>query len=189
MIETTKNIYCLEGNWSNHPNSKQSIKPILDLLNTTYKVKYIYKRCLTKNDFLLHLEKFTYKRYKNYPILYLAFHGRKNKILIGNEYITLKEISNVLEGKLAGKFVHFGSCSTLGTSERNISSFISNTKCNFISGYLKDVDYIESTAFELLFFELFQKFTYNDQLKKLQTKGLFTLRKKFNLTFNFKTQK
>lgn len=183
MIETTKNIYCLEGNWNNHPNSKQSIRPILDLLNTTYKVKYIYKKCLTKNDFLLHLEKFTYKRYKNYPILYLAFHGRRNKILIGNEYITLKEISNVLEGKLAGKFVHFGSCSTLGTSERNISSFISNTKCDFLSGYLKDVDYIESTAFELLFFELLQKYTFAKKVENIISKKYYSMKKNLNSTF------
>ena len=138
MIGTQKNIYCLEGNWSKQPNSKLSIKPILDLLHTTSKVKYIYNKCQTKNDFLIFLERFTQKRYKNYPILYIAFHGRINTIFIGNEEITLQEISNVLEGKLEGKIVHFGSCSTLKTTNKKISDFIHRTKCNFISGYKKE---------------------------------------------------
>ncbi|MFZ4454939.1 MAG: DUF6642 family protein [Bacteroidales bacterium] len=158
MIGTQKNIYCLEGNWSKQPSSKLSIKPILDLLHTTSKVKYIYNKCQTKNDFLIFLERFTQKRYKNYPILYIAFHGRINTIFIGNEEITLQEISNVLEGKLEGKIVHFGSCSTLKTTNKKISDFIHRTKCNFISGYKKDVDFICSTAFELLFFNVLQNY-------------------------------
>lgn len=71
---------------------------------------------------------------------------------------TLKEIAMALEGKLANKIVHFGSCSTLRTSEKNISDFITTTNCQFISGYRKDVDFIASTAFELLYFDLLQKY-------------------------------
>ena len=43
-------IYCLEGNWNKHPHSNQSIKPILDLLLTFSKTKYIYRKCPTKED-------------------------------------------------------------------------------------------------------------------------------------------
>lgn len=95
-----KFIYCLEGNWNKHPKSNQSIKPILDLLYSFSKVKYIYHKCPTKEDFIKGLETFTQKRYSNYTVLYIAYHGRRNRICFGNEYITLKEIANVLEGKL-----------------------------------------------------------------------------------------
>ena len=47
-------IYCLEGNWNKHPHSNQSIKPILDLLLTFSKTKYIYRKCPTKEDRGLH---------------------------------------------------------------------------------------------------------------------------------------
>ena len=51
--ETTQRyIYCLEGNWNKHPHSSQSIKPILDLLFTFSKTKYIYRKCPTKEDFI-----------------------------------------------------------------------------------------------------------------------------------------
>ncbi len=154
-----RHIYCLEGNWSKNPNSKQSIKPILDVLYYSCGVKYVYRKCNTKAEFLEGLRKFTFKRYSNYTILYIAFHGRKNKILVGNESVTLKEISSVLNGRLEGVIVHFGSCSTLGTTQNNISSFIDSTKCALISGYAKDVDYIASSAFDLIYFELLQRHT------------------------------
>lgn len=158
-MSCTRNIYCLEGNWNKNPRSKQSIKPILDLLSTTHKVKYIYRKCNTKDDFFKYLLAFTQKRYANYPILYIAFHGRKNRILIGGEYVTLQDISNALAGKLEGKIVYFGSCSTMGTTQKNITDFIDSTGCSFILGYEISVDYIASTAFELLYFETLQRYT------------------------------
>lgn len=95
-----KFIYCLEGNWNKHPRSNQSIKPMLDLLYTFSKVKYIYRKCITKEDFIKGLLTFTQKRYSNYTVLYIAYHGRKNRVFFGNEYITLKEIANLLEGQI-----------------------------------------------------------------------------------------
>ncbi|MFT4169803.1 MAG: hypothetical protein QM653_11865 [Dysgonomonas sp.] len=153
-----KYIYCLEGNWNKNPRSHQSIKPILDLLRTVSGVKYIYYKCNTQKDFFYRLQQFTKGTYKNYSVLYLAFHGRTNRIEVENQYITLKKIAMALEGKLADKIVHFGSCSTLRTSEKNIQDFITTTNCQFISGYCKDVDFIASTAFELLYFDLLQKY-------------------------------
>lgn len=154
-----KNIYCLEGNWDKHPRSTKSIRPILELLKTSSKVKYIYHRCLTKEEFLRHLSDFTKLRYSNYSILYFAFHGRSNRIVLGREEILLSELADVLEGKLSGKIVHFGSCSTLRTSDFNISDFINRTGCNCVSGYKKKIDYVSSTAFDLVYFDLLQNYT------------------------------
>jgi len=161
-----KYIYCLEGNWSKNPRSNQSVKPILDLLFTFSKVKYIYRKCATKDEFLKGLQTFTQKRYSNYTILYIAYHGRKNCIYFGNDSITLKEIANVLEDKLSGKIVHFGSCSTLHTSLKNITDFITRTGCSLISGYKKDVDYITGSAFELVYFEILQHY---NSFRKIQS--------------------
>ncbi|MFT4224330.1 DUF6642 family protein [Dysgonomonas sp.] len=154
-----RNIYCLEGNWNKNPRSNQSVKPMLELLRTFSGIKYIYHKCETKEGFFKRLQQFTKGTYKNYTVLYLAFHGKPNRIEVEKGLITLEEIATALEGKLASKIVHFGSCSTLRTSERNIQHFISTTNSQFISGYCKDVDYIDTCAFELLYFDLLQKFT------------------------------
>lgn len=153
-----RNIYCLEGNWNKNPRSNQSVKPMLELLRTFSGIKYIYYKCNTEEEFFYRIQQFTKGTYKNYTVLYLAFHGRTNRIEVGHRLITLKEIAIVLEGKLKGKIVHFGSCSTLRTSEKNIQSFISTTNCQFISGYRKYVGYIDACAFELLYFDLLQKY-------------------------------
>jgi len=126
-----KFIYCLEGNWNKHPKSNQSIKPILDLLYTFSKVKYIYHKCPTKEEFIRKLETFTQKRYSNYTVLYIAYHGRKNRIYFGNEYITLKEIANVLEGKLNGKIVQHS------TLQKRISSNLSTVQAVFLFRVIK----------------------------------------------------
>lgn len=97
---------------------------------------------------------------------YIAYHGRKNRICIGNEYITLKEIADVLEDKLNGIIVHFGSCSTLNTTEKNITDFIKRTGCALISGYKKDVPYIDSSAFELLYFNVLNTYKTYTSIKK-----------------------
>lgn len=155
-----RNIYCLEGNWNKNPRSHQSVKPMLELLRTFANIKYVYYKCDTKDEFFYRLQQFTKGAYKNYSVLYLAFHGKPNRIEVEKQYITLKEIATVLEGKLATKIVHFGSCYTLRTSEKNIQNFIVTTNCQFISGYRKYVDYIDACAFELLYFDLLQENSY-----------------------------
>lgn len=164
-----RHIFCLEGNWNKHPHSNQSIKPILELLFTFSKIKYVYHKCPTKEDFIQGLQTFTQKRYSNYTILYIAYHGRRNRIYFGKEYITLKEIADVLEDKLNGKIVHFGSCSTLNTTEKNITNFIKRTGCSFISGYKKDVEYIDSTAFELLYLNIIGLYHQQQTVAKIIT--------------------
>ena len=150
-------IYCLEGNWNTNPRSKQSIRPILDILYYSAGIRYVYRKCNTKDEFFEYLRQFTFKRYKNYRILYIAFHGRPNGIQIGRDFVTLSEIADVLEGELAGCAVHFGSCSTMRTKR---------AKADFVSGYRKQVDFIESTAWELILCYDFPKSYKQDCFKK-----------------------
>ena len=145
-------IYCLEGNWNTNPRSKQSIRPILDILYYSAGIKYVYRKCNTKDEFFEYLRQFTFKRYKYYRMLYIAFHGRPNGIQIGRDFVTLSEIADVLEGHLSSRIVHFGSCSTMRTKRANINDFITKTGVSMICGYRKQVDFIQSTAEELNFF-------------------------------------
>ena len=70
--------------------------------------------------------------------------------------MTLSEIADVLEGELAGCAVHFGSYSTMRTKRANIDDFMNRTKADLVSGYRKQVDFIESTAWEILWFNHIQ---------------------------------
>ena len=105
-----RNIYCLEGNWRTNPRCRQSVRPMLDILRDAAGIKYIYRKCNTREEFFEYLRQYTFVRYRNYTILYIAFHGRPNKIQIGRDLVTLREIADVLEGHLAHRIVYFGSC-------------------------------------------------------------------------------
>lgn len=145
-----RNIYCLEGNWRTNPRCKQSVRPMLDILRDAAGIKYIYRKCNTREEFFEYLRQYTFERYRNYPILYIAFHGRPNKIQIGRDLVTLREIADVLEGFLAHRIVYFGSCSTMRTKRANIDDFLHRTKADILAGYSKDVDFIQATAWEMV---------------------------------------
>ena len=49
-------IYCLEGNWNTNPRSKQSIRPILDILYYSAGIRYVYRKCNTKDEFFEYLQ-------------------------------------------------------------------------------------------------------------------------------------
>ena len=67
--------------------------------------------------------------------------------------MTLSEIADVLEGELGGCAVHFGSCSTMRTKRANIDDFMNRTKADLVSGYRKQVDFIEATAGEMVWLQ------------------------------------
>ena len=135
--QSPRNIYCLEGNWRTNPRCRQSVRPMLDILRDAAGIKYIYRKCNTREEFFEYLRQYTFERYRNYTILYIAFHGRPNKI------------ADVLEGFLAHRIVYFGSCSTMRTKRANIDDFLHRTKADILVGYSKDVDFILATAWEL----------------------------------------
>ena len=113
----------MEGNWNTNPRSKQSIRPILDILYYSAGIRYVYRKCNTKDEFFEYLRQFIFKRYKNYRILYIAFHGRPNGIQIGRNFVTLSEIADVLEGELASCAVHFGELQHYANETREYRRF------------------------------------------------------------------
>ena len=150
-LKKKRYIYCLEGNWNTNPRSKQSVRPILELLYHSAGIKYIYRKCNTRDKFFEYLRQYTFKRYRNYTVLYIAFHGRPNGICIGHDFITLAEIAEALTGHLNGRIVHFGSCSTMRTKRVNIDDFLDRTGAEQISGYRKIVDFVEASAWEMVY--------------------------------------
>ena len=78
----------------------------------------------------------------------------------------IKRDCRCIKRQLNGIIVHFGSCSTLNTTEKNITDFINRTGCALISGYKKDVPYIDSSAFELLYFNVLNTYKTYTSIKK-----------------------
>jgi hypothetical protein len=163
-----KHIFCLEGDWHENLKQKSSILPALELLELNANVESIYKTCATKTEFYTRIEQLLSNKtkYSKYQIIYLAFHGFNGGIQISeDEEVTLAELAIEFEGKLEGKIIHFGSCSTLKIHEEDIYNFLEKTNALAISGYQKDVDFISSTVVDVLFFELCQNFKLTNAIE------------------------
>lgn len=156
----TKGIYCIEGLWNPDDISDRStVLPILELLEKRETCNFIYHDCATYEELLFLISTWRKKAVSNkYPILYLAFHGKEERIFVGKETaVTLELISELLKEKCYGKVIYFGSCSTLNTDERNIKRFLDKTDAIAAIGYKTEVDWLQATACDLFVFDALQK--------------------------------
>lgn len=122
-------------------------------------IKTIYKTCGSIEEFELRINQITRdnRKYKSFEIIYLAFLGSKNNIIFGETEYSLNEIDLLLESKLNDKIIHFGNCKTL-LYEKQARDFLKITCAKAISGYIKIIDFIESTALDILYFNPCQEY-------------------------------
>lgn len=146
----TKGIFCIEGIWDPDLRTPSSVQPLLDLLNQNALIDYIHVDCATIEEFELYIKKWMQKRYDRYPIMYLATHGSASELQIGGISYSIDALGELMEGKCANRFIMFSSCSTLRIDKRVLRRFLDRTEALAVCGYRVDVDWLQSTAFELL---------------------------------------
>lgn len=155
-----KGIFCLEASdWFGSMKRKDSVKPALELLyNSPLSVPYIHRNVATKEELKFYLKKWTLKKYKDYPILYLAFHGAPQEIMLSKngKRVPLEELLKVLKGKCQKRLIHFSSCDVFNIETKKLKILLKELDALALSGYKKTVDWLISTAFELLFFSEIQ---------------------------------
>lgn len=144
-------IFCLEGDWDNNLRVKTSVRPMLELLENMGTADFIHRDCGTSGELDFYLSRWSLKRYANYRLGYLAFHGYQGHLDIG-EGLSIRGLGERLRGKLAGRVVHLGSCSVMDAPPSELTNFLRMTKAKAISGYAQDVDWTRSAAFDLLLF-------------------------------------
>lgn len=159
-----KGVFCLEGYWYGDHRDRTSVSPILELVHRYRGVKYLHHKCCTVEEFEYSIKRWKTKSFHSqYPILYLGFHGVSNHILIGKSKLTLPELSEILGDSCEKTVIHFGSCSTLDIDRRHIKRFMAETKTIAIMGYKEDVDWLESTAFELKIMAALQRHPFDSK--------------------------
>jgi hypothetical protein len=146
----SKGIFCIEGLWDPDLRVSSSVEPLLDLLNLNAWLDYIHVDAATPTEFEFYVSKWTQKRYDRFPILYIASHGSKSEIRLGREIYSIDALADLLEGKCANRFIMFSSCSTLRIDKRVLKRFLKKTGALAVCGYSVDVNWLRSTAFELL---------------------------------------
>jgi hypothetical protein len=154
-----KHIFCIEGNWTHDLKDKASIRTALDFLEHNAEIKSIRKDCSAIEQFDDLIETSLQKRYKQHSIIYLAFHGSPGSLHIGKrKKMDFDTIARLLDGRAEDKIIHFGSCSTLDIPVRQLKRFWKDTGALAVSGYTKDVDFIESSVLDILYFRKCQEY-------------------------------
>lgn len=111
------------------------------------------------------------KDYK-YPILWLAAHGSEGGFYTddpkgaGFQRMDLGTLADIaMEGRYdwSGCIAHFGACSTLASNNDMYRNFFQETSVQAISGYSKDIPWIESLAFELIYIRVLQEVMTNNE--------------------------
>lgn len=147
------NIFCLETEWNQSKHdlkSKSSALSLLEFLENANGTKYIFRQVATNNDFEYYMGHLLYDSYNAYNMVYLCFHGSDSKIHFANgKPCDIMEFAKEHKGIFLHRNVHLGSCSTLNMEEEDIKEFKRLTGARMVTGYSKDVAFIDSFVFEL----------------------------------------
>lgn len=159
-----KNVFCLEGDWSNNSKQPCSSKPVFDLLGQTNpRFRYVHRVVETPGEFEHLIKKWTQKRYDDYPVLWLAFHGdRREGLSLGDQRrrdrtVSLDHLRQLLTGKCHNRYIHFSSCSVLDVHGHTLNSFLRDTDAIAVSGYEEDVTWMPSAVMEVLLLDEYQR--------------------------------
>jgi hypothetical protein len=141
--------------------NQQSIRPLLEFLETSRMIKgYVYRDVSTIGEFENLILRWTNKRYSRYPIGYLGFHGSPGIIHIGRRDVNLDYLGGLLEGRCQGKSIYFGACGVLDIPRREAQAFRRRIRAKCICGYREDVDWFESSAFDILLLDCLSYYSH-----------------------------
>jgi hypothetical protein len=153
-----KDIFCLEGDWSKNLKQQTGLQAVLMFLKQNRDINYIHRHCGTKENLAYYLKQAQLRKYKNYSIIYIAFHGKPSEILIGKDRVTLDDLADMLGPNCHNKVIHFGTCHTLNTDLRNIKRFLRKTNALCVCGFGKEIPFVEGCVFDILLIDMMQEF-------------------------------
>lgn len=179
----TKHVFCLEGEMSFDLRDKSSVQAALVFLQQNFGIRYIFKTVTTRDSLKYYLRQWSRTKYVNYAIGYLSFHGEKGCIELGNKFVYLDELGEMMKGQCKNKIIHFGSCETIKVPRKELLEFLKMTGALCVCGYSSKVSVIESSVFDMLIIDLFQKYLDIGKLKSKLDRDYGTLMKKLDFEF------
>lgn len=156
-MEKKKRIYCIEGvhDWGDG-KIEPTVEPMLELLQKTGYWDYLHRTCATLAELEYRLKEEWNEVCEKGSVLYFSSHGAPDQVRLSDEVaglLTMKEWVNC-----EGCHVHFGGCDTFSGGEHNLRDFMNYTNAASVSGYAREVGWVDWTApaltLELQFFAL-----------------------------------
>ncbi len=130
--------------------SKQSVEPTLQALERGEYIRLIRRSANTVGELELYLDRWFEKRHQDFSLAYLCFHGTARTLHFEGDELSLVDLGTLIGGRAQGKILHFGSCRVMAATDEELQTFCRSTGVRAITGYTKDIEWLESSAFELL---------------------------------------
>lgn len=146
-------VFCLEADWFGLVRP-MSMRPALELMQSSdAKIPYVLRDVVTRAEIEFYLRRFFQARYRDFDLLWFAIHSRPGELLPGDmrvplERISLDDLEEILAGRCHGRILHFSGCRFLKIPPARLAKFMKRTKALCVSGFTREVPWLESTIFE-----------------------------------------
>lgn len=152
-------IFCLEGVDDIETEETSKLFPFFEHLALNKGITNVYQPCDSFEGFEESISNLLFhdKNFREYQIIYLVFNGQDHNIEIDGYYYSLEEISELFQGRLTDKIIHFSNTKCLDLEEETFQYFLDVTGAKAVSGYVKNAP-ILSTILDQHFFELAREF-------------------------------
>lgn len=160
-------VFAIEGDWSPKLTDRLTIEPLLAFMRSSRSVDVVHRRVGTPEAFADVAGRWHQKQYRRYILGWFALHGSPGAVHFGRRRVlTLEQMGDLLEDRAKGKFIYFGSCETLRVPRGEIESFRQRTGARAVAGYVREVDWFESAAFEILLLDAFTWYRRSDAIER-----------------------
>jgi hypothetical protein len=148
-------VFCIEGQWHRDLNERGSVLPTLELLERLGRIRFIHKDAATPDELSYFLNRWLLRQYADYRVGFFAMHGEPTKLCLTDWHsVDLDDVARQMAGRCEGKRLYFGSCSVLRASDARLHDFLAETGAALICGYTREVDWVESAAFETVLLDV-----------------------------------
>lgn len=165
--ELPRKLVCIEGFWQGGSVfDRSTVRPFLEgfaaQLDGGLRLAYRRVGSLAELERLATETLWEDPAAADVPVFYLAFHGRKGVLDLGDAEANLGVLTRIFEGYGEDHLLYFSSCSTLGgrAGPRLAKALLKSAGSRAVIGYRNDVDWLEGMMIDLLFLERF--FTSED---------------------------
>ena len=165
-----KSILVLESAWEKNSLKPISVWPLVEGFANANNIKAFHRSFNDTDSFKYWIRIFNNKRnnYRSPKLLYIAAHGTHNQLCSVGNNINRDTVFNTLKKSKNIEYVHFGSC-LFGNSENLQTLLKKASHIRMAAGFNEAVDWVDSTAFDLMLWQRISTRDENVKNKKLQT--------------------
>ena len=163
-----KSILVLEAPWDSDSLKSKSVGPMIREFAAVRGIKAFHQTFFDKASFEHWIKAYDEEVIAGPKLLYIACHGGNGQLAGLSKHLNRTSIQTAVRAARNISFVHFGSC--LFGSEKNLRELLDSAPhLRWVAGYDKEVDWVDSTLFDILLWSRIESRDEDTHRKKTHT--------------------